>query len=1226
MFRRAKTLIAAACLLAAAAVARAAAPTPSVTAASTGSVNVSWSGGTSPFVAAISTSSSFSVYSASGSLAGTSTGYPSLDPNTTYYFKIKSAGDPDSLYSAVLTTTTRAAAPAGVYTLSAFFTADASTTAALSVAWDPGGNPAHTAYELRYSTDSAFSPSTTVLAGYPPAAAGGLSANTTYYLSVRARGLSGVYTAFTSAVSTATLAMRLQGVGDSVHETSATVTWTALNDPADQALRSGGYQLNYSPNSSMSPYASWSSNDMDSSSAALSGLLRNTSYYYQAGSLNLAGRPNLLELRQFTTLGARPSGLSRLAVSDGSATLGWTALAASDAAGYRLQASTSALSWSAAESTDTYLAALSTLTLNTLMPNTTYYFRAGSLNKAGIPNFGSQVSSITLALPVSPDLAWSYADPHRVTVTFIPHQASPQAFASEGYRLEASTAAFGSGGAVLSSVTLTYQEGLRSLVLDGLAANTVYHLRLASLNWQRTPNFAVLASTKTGFPAPLSDVAVAAAWSSSVTLSYTPYYAAEAHVAQASTHRYFYTVDATSATVSTSAASLTITGLSANTTYYYRVGTLFNGTTIYANSSPQYRQTLPLQVGTPYPSGVFQSSISVSWTPLDWAPAAASAEYYLLQASTAPGFASVLASSATYNIALATLTITGLSPNATYYFRVGSANQEGSINYASLSSTVTLANPPVQLGYNILPNALTPRWSVNSNPADTRYVVEMSSYSNFTFPQPSSTTVLSSATFSGLSPNTTYYTRVTALNRLNRAIPAVDFTAMATGAFDPGARAPSGITTDQFAVNWSSGAAAGRFNAAGTWYLAYISSNTDFSGTVHSSETLALSSTFYGLVSDATYYLRVSALNLTGVPTDPAVDLGAVLTLPATAYILQPPSETFTGMLLDGFTVNWAANGNSSYTVYHVVASTDPLFSVTNSSRLVNALSCDFDGLQLDTQYWVRIQARGQGGAVASYVDAGSTRTLFSTQQGAAAGQVNEVVLETSYGDISVLLPRGALGGYTNFTLLSSTYALPGPDSAVTQLTPTGIGLVLGIFPRTLLLNPVTVTLPYRLADLPAGIDRSRLVLAVYSAEGSVWVPLASVSETSANRVRAQAWNLPVSQVSANPSTGQALYLSKFQLMQSNPPSGLGAVRVYPNPFRPNSVYDVMHFANLPPFARVKIYTFLGELVRSLKADANGLAHWDGTNDSGRKAASGVYIALIKSGGADRSFKVALER
>ena len=155
------------------------------------------------------------------------------------------------------------------------------------------------------------------------------------------------------------------------------------------------------------------------------------------------------------------------------------------------------------------------------------------------------------------------------------------------------------------------------------------------------------------------------------------------------------------------------------------------------------------------------------------------------------------------------------------------------------------------------------------------------------------------------------------------------------------------------------------------------------------------------------------------------------------------------------------------------------------------------------------------------------------------------------------------------------------------------------------------MTIPYRLSDLPPGTDRSRLVIALYDEANAVWVPLPSVSDTSANRVSGQTW-----------------HLSTFQLMQSQPETGLAGVKIYPNPYRPNSVSDVMHFTNLPALAKVRIYTFLGERVRTLKADVNGMAHWDGLNDAGRKVASGVYIAFIqtKDKKSQKSFKVAIER
>ncbi|MBI4352048.1 MAG: fibronectin type III domain-containing protein [Elusimicrobia bacterium] len=1208
MFHRVRTLLAAAaCLMAAAVPARAAPLNPVVTATSTGSLNVGWTAGTSPYIAALSTSPSFATLVSSGSVAAVSAGYPGLAPDTTYYFRVKSSADNDSQYSQA-STATWAAAPGGLYSLSAYFTADSSYTAGASIGWSVNGNPEWTAYDLEYSTDAGFTPSGVSLKGYPPVIMGGLGANTTYYFKVRARGLSGTLTPYTSPISTATLALKLSGLSDSVHESSAAVSWTAVNGAA-QAERSAGYNLNLYTNSALtSLFTAWSTASADASSASLTGLSLNTTYYYRTGALNLAGTPNLAEPRSFTTLSAKPQNLQRLAVADYTATLGWTALPAGAALGYRLEASTvNFISGAVIQSSVSYRLAPSTLTITTLDPNTTYYFRVASVNNAFALNYGAPQSSVTLALPVSAELAYVSSEAREITVSFVPFQNSPQAFATEGYRLEGSTAAFGSGGAVFSSVTYTYQDQLRSLTLDGLAPNTTYYLRLGTLNWERTPNFTVLPPAKTGFPGPPGSAALDNIWSSSAAVSFTPGIAAEAHLAQASLYRFFTSIQASSVTLNPAAAGLAIAGLDPNTTYYFRVGALYNGTTIYSNTVPDHRQTLPQPLGGLNIPGVFQSSATVAWTPLSASQQSTSAESYLLEASSAPSFAgSLLHSSGTAIIGLDRLTITGLQPNTSYYFRAGTLNLEGSVNYAAAPATSTLANPPVESVPDVTPFTLTHTWLANSNPADTRYLAELDDDPAYASPEPSSTTVLSSVTFSGLSPNTTYYSRVTAINRLNRSIPAVDFPPTATGAHFPVPAAYSGLGVSSVTLNWGPGANA----LLTTRYLARVSSGAAFSDTVLSSVTLALSATFYGLLSNTSYYLDVSALNLTSVPTDPPVSLGAALTAPATAYIL-PPDQTYTGIMLDGFSVNWADNGNSSATVYRVDISTLSDFSVLTDSKAVQAKTCAFSDLLADTPYWVQVQARGQTGLLTDFVSAAYVRTLSSSNLSAVAGQDNVIYLDTSYGRITVQLPAGSIGSSTVLTLRPSTSAFAAPLSAVSELTPTGIGVHINHFPATLVLRPITITLPYRLSDLPPGTDRDRLVLALFDETNALWVPLSSVSDTANNQVIAQTW-----------------HLSTFQIMQAHPEAGLSGVKVYPNPYRPNSVSDVMHFTSMTPYAKVRIYTFLGELVREIKSDGNGMAHWDGLNRSGRKTASGVYIAFIESKDkkSSKSFKVAVER
>jgi hypothetical protein len=71
-------------------------------------------------------------------------------------------------------------------------------------------------------------------------------------------------------------------------------------------------------------------------------------------------------------------------------------------------------------------------------------------------------------------------------------------------------------------------------------------------------------------------------------------------------------------------------------------------------------------------------------------------------------------------------------------------------------------------------------------------------------------------------------------------------------------------------------------------------------------------------------------------------------------------------------------------------------------------------------------------------------------------------------------------------------------------------------------------------------------------------------------------------------------------------------------------------FANLPVSGTIRILTLAGKRVRELSFDGSsaGFAVWDGLNDEGRRAASGVYFAQIKSGvdGAMFLLKFAIER
>lgn len=1225
MLQRARLLGAAAAILMAAVSARAAAPTalhPVNGASTTSTLNFSWDSGGN-YIIALSTDSKFTATAATGSTAANTTSYINLAPDTTYYFRVKLQAETDASYSInTATLPTVAAAPTGMYFNDESFTAISSFTAIIKAGWAINGNPEWTRYEVTYDVAPTFTGNpVTVPKTSPQGAApdiGGLSANTTYYMKVKARGVNGAYTAETSAVSTATLAINLPGVSAGVFETSATVSWTLVNDVADPALRSEGYRLIASPYELLSPLNfSWSSYpDAGAGSVDIPGLASNTTYYYAVNTVNWNGVSDLRAKRSFTTLAFKPAKPALVSVSSSAARLTWDVLLY--AQGYRLEGSS--VNFNGSDTplyTGTQNLALNALTLDGLDANTTYYLRAASVNQAGGLNYAAALSTVTLAPPPSANLQYVMADTDTLTVLIFPLPGTLQRNSCEGYRLIASSTNFNGTGVVLSSSTPDPQA--LTLSFSGLKPHTAYSLRLGTLNWNGAPSYADLPATTTLMPAAPSGVKLGSVWESSATVNFSAIPGGDSYTLEASTHEFFNSVQRSSATFDAGVTTLTVTALDPNTRYYFRMAALYTGTTVYTTASPSNKSTLPGSLGAAQFAGVFYSSVTVFWTPLPaLTPPIDTAEAYLLEAATSQAFTPVLFSSSTGLASADRLTLTGLSPNTSYYFRAGSVNWDGAANYSFTPATATMANSPTQQNYRILPLALTPVWLTNSNPPDTVYRAELAADSGFTTGLVSSATVLSSATFSGLTPNTTYYTRVTAINRLNRASPAIVFSPMATGAYKPdyAAYLASDIGVSSITSRWGAGTPTP--NPAGTYYLATISSSTDqndnLTGVISSSVTVNLYASFPGLASNTSYYMRVSALNLTGVPTDPPVDLHTALTLPATPYILAP-EETFTKALTDGFTVNWLDNGNSSVTVYNVRVSTiENNFSGQISSLSVTGLACGFKNLQIGTTYWAEVRAQGQSGILSDYESAGSTVTLSTAVLNAVALQDSIVTLETSYGQISVHLPRGSIGSSTILTLRAltpSTAAFSAPISAVSQLAPTGVGLEIKHFPPTLVFGAITITLPYRISDLPPGTDRNRLILALFDEKNAVWIPLPSVSDTANNRVIGQTW-----------------HLSTFQIMQAQSETGLATVKIYPNPYRPNSVSDVMHFTNMTPYAKVKIYTFLGELVREIKADVNGMAHWDGLNDYGRKAASGVYIAFIQTRDkkSAKSFKVALER
>lgn len=87
-------------------------------------------------------------------------------------------------------------------------------------------------------------------------------------------------------------------------------------------------------------------------------------------------------------------------------------------------------------------------------------------------------------------------------------------------------------------------------------------------------------------------------------------------------------------------------------------------------------------------------------------------------------------------------------------------------------------------------------------------------------------------------------------------------------------------------------------------------------------------------------------------------------------------------------------------------------------------------------------------------------------------------------------------------------------------------------------------------------------------------------------------------------------------------------ITVRPNPWRPEN-QGLLMLDGIPRYSRVSILTVSGEPVRrfDMRETGSGMLLWDGTNQAGRRCASGVYIVLVSPPeGRELTAKVALIR
>ena len=1026
---------------------------------------------------------------------------------------------------------------------------------------------------------------------------------------------------------------------------SAVLSWSANSNIAGTT-----YYVELSTNAAFATLTV-SGTDRETSVLA-SGLSANTTYYARVRAFNRSGtNTSFSTLSATSTLAALPASANPVTVASSSIKVAWGANGNSLTTQYEAWASSDGY-LTTTYSSKTYNAFA---TFSGLPANTAF---ASQVRAYG--NDGSQTSFTTLpatttllSAPVAAGVTFGNLGTTVLTISW----ATGGNGAGPEYQPQSSTNAFATVNFTSRTFNTSATFGYDGAGAD-LTPNTSYFFQVKS---SATPNLSdnlSLGTTVTYSAAPagttvlsVTSTTAVAYWSSNSNPNGTTYYA------QISTDA-FATLVVTNGVIGTAAlVPTTFAGLAAGTAYGIRVRSINRPGTPSAFDSTVSTTTNPQAPGVPgTPTGTVLGHSSISWT---WSAASGALTYNIYRASSP---ATLLASQAGLTFAN-----TGLSTNTAYAVKVAGVNGSGQSPLATSATAYTLALAPNGTNVpsaTIFPTSATISWAqtVNSNPATTLSYVFLKSSNTASYAEISSSTVQFS-TVTGLIGCTLYSAMVQNANGdgvRTSSDSAVNFTTKGTTPAAPGSLTASSLTGSQVGLNWVASGTEGVSD-----YLVYTDSGT---GTVSFTTGLLAavpytqtSYTTGVLTSSAAYKYTVRARHRCGVEekTGASAAAGVAATLSDVRAALDAPESgdeiagdtgsnnaqvTVSASIVSGDTdsvkrVQFEYKASNSNT-WLVMTSADSSNRPNPATEEPFSIPWDLSGLS-----WVSYDLR----AVAVNVD-GSTdstpgsitvsladpSTASESETVDAEGEVTKVetiddsvdsnvaTSDTSpdgvVTEVNVQFPAESFGAETSVRVT----VIPVPSSA--PVVPATIGLSAGLFTEIAASKPLVgsanITMSYNDKNDDGDLDGTTIrvdSLKMYSYDGSQWKPDVATTVDKANKTL----------------RGVTTHFTFFGAFAA-PSANLDRVRVYPNPYRPNSgnanegrpcgttcgAGQGIVFDQLTNEVAIDIFTAAGQRVERIStARSGGTLQWNARNSAGKEVATGGYFAVITSPGFKRVIK-----